>query len=98
MNGETWYILLSDPAWVMYAVSIGISWGTFFLFAWWWAQTRMASEIYIYFTLMLMGNAISDMMALYSRTLLFINHEAYMDFRKLGDGTLDVFQRCSLLV
>jgi hypothetical protein len=77
---ESWYILLTDFAWVMYLLSSCISWFTFMLFIWWWAQTRTASEIYKYFTFMIAANAISDMTALYSRTLIFINHEAYMSF------------------
>jgi hypothetical protein len=73
--------LIQDPAWVMYFLCIIVSGFATMLFVWWgFLQVRSVSEVYYFITLLLAANTISDMIALYSRTLYILDHPAFLIF------------------
>ncbi len=50
--------ILSDPCFLVYSAIVIVALYGFCLFLWWWKKVGQASEIYIYFTILLLSEAI----------------------------------------
>jgi hypothetical protein len=76
---------VSDLAYWLYVFTILISiYGTS-LFVWWWVKMGKASAVYVYVTLLIIGEGISSGMSLYARHLFLTDgYEVYTAYLKSG--------------
>ena len=66
-------ILLTDLTFWSYSLCTLLSIYGFILFAWWWWKIGKASEVYIYITLLFLGNFLFFAGSLHARILRFTN-------------------------
>ena len=64
-------VLLSDSSFLLYILSILVSFYGFFLFIWWWIRAKNPNEVYIYITVLFAANDLSDLIAAVVRVTLF---------------------------
>lgn len=60
---------LLDPVLIVYVLGVAVSLYGFGLFVWWWHRIGKATDVFICVALLFVCNAVSDLVAIYSRYL-----------------------------